>query len=355
MSLLDPALLARIGDLELAARTVVDGLRSGPHRSPFHGYSAEFSQYRHYRPGDDLKYIDWKLLARTDRLYTKQFRETTDLAATIVIDSSASMAFAGEHDGSSFVSPAADPAGADAGSDGRASGGSGARGGSSGSSAGAARAASTRAGSGAAAASVTKLQYAAMAAAAIAYVISTQGDGIGLLAVQDEVQGKGARALTYVAPRSGGHHLRGVIAALARLTARGAAAPDAGVRRATDLLRRRGLLLVFSDFYDRETETLAELRRAARMGHDVVVFQVVTRAELEFPYRDDVDFRDLESSRAVLTNAREIRSAYKDAFTAFLERWRTQTRAEGIDYTLLVTDAPLDDALRGFLLRRATA
>jgi uncharacterized protein (DUF58 family) len=307
MSLLDPGLLARIGDLELAARTVVDGLRSGPHRSPFHGYSAEFSQYRHYRHGDDLKYIDWKLLARTDRLYTKQFRETTDVAATLVIDASASMAFTGD---------ARDAGGgADSGVD-----------------------------------AVSKLHYATMAAAALAYVISTQGDGIGLLAVQDE----DARALTYVAPRSGGHHLRGVIAALARLTARGAAAPDAGVRRATDLLKRRGLLLVFSDFYDREAETIAELRRAARMGHDVVVFQVVTRAELEFPYRDDVDFRDLESPRSLLTNAREIRSAYKDAFAAFVERWRTRTRAEGIDYTLLVTDAPLDDALRGFLLRRET-
>jgi uncharacterized protein (DUF58 family) len=317
VSLLDPALLARIGDLELAARTVVDGLRSGPHRSPFHGYSAEFSQYRHYRPGDDLKYIDWKLLARTDRLYTKQFRETTDLAATMVIDASASMAFAGDASASAIASAAERPA------------------------------IPTRSsGEG-----VSKLHYATMAAAALAYVISTQGDGIGLLAVQDE----DARSLTYVAPRSGGHHLRGVIAALARLTARGAAAPDAGVRRATDLLRRRGLLLVFSDFYDREAETLGELRRAARMGHDVVVFQVVTRAELEFPYREDVDFRDLETSRGVLTNAREIRAAYKDAFAAFVERWRTQTRAEGIDYSLLVTDTPLDDALRGFLLRRAVA
>jgi uncharacterized protein (DUF58 family) len=309
MALLDPALLARIGDLDLAARTVVDGLRSGPHRSPFHGYSAEFSQYRHYRPGDDLKYIDWKLLARTDRLYTKQFRETTDLAATIVVDASGSMGFAGD---------TGDGAGA-----------------------------------------VAKLQYAAMAAAALAYVISTQGDAVGLLAVQEALQ-RGAqdeagRAMIYVAPRSGANHLRGVIAALARLTASGAAAPDVGVRRATDLLRRRGLLLVFSDFYDRETETLAELRRAARMGHDVVVFQVVTRAELEFPYREEIDFRDLESSRGVLTNAREIRTAYKDAFTAFLERWRTQTRAEGLDYTLLVTDTPLDEALRGFLLRRTAA
>ncbi len=326
MALLDPALLARIGDLELAARTVVDGLRSGPHRSPFHGYSAEFSQYRHYRPGDDLKYVDWKLLARTDRLYTKQFRETTDLAATLVLDCSGSMGFAGGDDASTNV-------------------GISAAAGTNANTSGAADARLTR---------VTKLHYAAMAAAALAHLVSTQGDGIGLLAVQAQEAG----ALTYVAPRTGGHHLRGLLAALARLQAQGAAAPDAGVRRATDLLRRRGLLLVFSDFYDREAETLAELRRAARIGHDVAVFQVITREEMEFPYRDDVEFRDLESpagTRGLLTHAREIRSAYKDAFAAFVERWRARTRAEGIDYTLLVTDTPLDDALRGFLLRRGEA
>jgi uncharacterized protein (DUF58 family) len=378
MALLDPALLARLGDLELAARTVVDGLRSGPHRSPFHGYSAEFSQYRHYRPGDDLKYIDWKLLARTDRLYTKQFRETTDLGATIMIDASGSMAFAGDgtSESGSESAPESGPgagAGAGAGSS-RLNAGGGLPG----------RVAQGRGANRAAAAtaSVSKLEYACIAAAALAYVISTQGDAVGLLAVQDAPDAaatqtaqtaqtargaqavrraregpgdRGGRAMTYLAPRSGMNHLRGVIAAMARLTASGAAAPDLGVRRATDLLRRRGLLLVFSDFYDREPETLGELRRAARMGHDVVVFQVVTRAELEFPYRDDIDFRDLESSRSLLTNAREIRTAYKDAFAAFVERWRAQTRAEGLEYTLLVTDRPLDEALRGFLLRRTVA
>src|SRR5215471_6569581 len=107
MALLDPALLARIGDLELAARTVVDGLRSGPHRSPFHGYSAEFSQYRHYRPGDDLKYIDWKLVARTDRVYTKQIRETTNMAAALVLDTSASMAFPTSRVGRVLLDPPA--------------------------------------------------------------------------------------------------------------------------------------------------------------------------------------------------------------------------------------------------------
>lgn len=289
---LDPAVLARIGDLDLIARTIVEGLRTGPHRSPFHGYSAEFSQYRHYRPGDELKYVDWKLLARTDRLYTKQFRETTDLSATLVLDCSGSMGFAGG-------------------------------------------------------AATTKLRYATMVAAALAHVIVRQGDAIGLFAPED----RDARP-AYLPPRGGAQHRQRLLATLAGLEARGDGTPDLAVRRATDTLKRRGMLFVFSDFYEREEETLAELRKAVRMGHDVAVFHTVTREEIDFPYRDDTEFRDMESARTLVTNAASIRRGYREAFAAFVERWRAHTRAEGMDYTLLVTDAPLDEALRGFLMRR---
>lgn len=292
---LDPALLARVGDLDLIARTIVEGLRTGPHRSPFHGYSAEFSQYRHYRPGDDLKYVDWKLLARTDRLYTKQFRETTDLSATLLIDASGSMGFTGSAAG--------------------------------------------------AAALPTKLRYATLVAAVLAHVIVKQGDAIGLFAAQEQTP-------AYLPARTGTHHRRRLLAALAGLSAGGGVTPDLAVRRATDTLKRRGMLFVFSDFYEREDETLAELRRAVRMGHDVAVFQTVTRSEIEFPYRDDTEFRDMESDRVVVTNAASIKRSYREAFAAFLERWRARTRAEGMDYTLLVTDTPLEEPLRGFLMRR---
>jgi uncharacterized protein (DUF58 family) len=290
---LTPALLARVGDLDVVARTVVDGLRAGPHRSPFHGYSAEFSQYRHYRPGDDLKYVDWKLLARTDRLYTRQFRETTDLAGHLVIDSSASM---GIGDAGGTVSP-------------------------------------------------TKLAVASMAAAALAYLLMRQGDAVGL-------QTFPAERSVVMPPRTGSTHVRALLAALARLDAAGTGRPDAAIRLAAETLRRRGLLLVFSDFYDEEERSVAELRRARAMGHDVAVFQVVTRSELEFPHRGDAEFRDVETGAVVAANAAAVRGAYRDAFTAFLERWRTRMRADGIDYTLLVTDLPLDETLRGFLLRR---
>jgi uncharacterized protein (DUF58 family) len=293
---LTPTLLATVGDLEVVARTIVDGMRAGPHRSPFHGYSAEFSQYRHYRPGDDLKYVDWKLLARTDRLYTRQFRETTDLAAHIVLDASASMGLGDGTPGEPMAGP-------------------------------------------------TKLAAASMAAAALAYLLTRQGDAVGLQTFSNE-------RLVFLPPRTGSTHARAVLAALARVQPGGAAPPDKAVRRATDTLRRRGLLLVFSDFYDREEETLAELGRARAMGHDVAVFQVVTRTELEFPFSGDAEFRDVESGATLAANAGAVRSAYRDAFAAFLERWRVRVRSQGIDYALIVTDAPLDEALRAFLLRR---
>jgi uncharacterized protein (DUF58 family) len=279
-SALDPALLLQIADLELVARLIVEGLVSGLHRSPFHGYSAEFSQYRHYRPGDDLKYVDWKLAARTDRVYTKQFRETTNMAAAIVLDTSASMTFGG------------------------------------------------------------KSRYAVAAAAALAHLVSTQGDAVGLV-TRDR----------FIPPRTGRQHLRGLLATLTAIEPREAWRPD-DVRRAAEHLGRRGLLLVLSDFYDDEEGTFAELRRAARSGHEVVLFQVMGREEIEFPYRRDVEFVDLESGRAVAVDAVQARREYTDAVASFLERWRRRAGSEGFQYALMITDTPLDRALRHFLLAR---
>jgi len=287
-SALDPALLARISDLELVARILVEGLVSGLHRSPFHGYSAEFSQYRHYRPGDDLKYVDWKLVARTDRIYTKQFRETTNMAAAIVVDTSASMNFPDDSD-----------------------------------------------------VALSKFRYAIVTAAALAHLISSQGDAIGLVAPN-----------RFLAPRAGRQHLRGLLAALANLMPEGAWNPGAIVRQAAERLGRRGLLLVFSDFYDEEDVTLAELRRAAKLGHEVVVFQVMSRPEIDFAYRRDVEFVDLESGRALAVDAATARRSYTDAVAAFLERWRQGAGAEGFQYSLLVTDTPPERGLRNFLLAR---
>src|SRR5688572_10647850 len=158
MSVLDPAALSAIHDLELVARVTVEGALSGLHRSPFHGYSAEFSQYRHYRPGDDFKYVDWKLFARTDRVYTKQFRETTNVRVQVVLDASGSMGFTGT-------------------------------------------------------AGASKFDYARLIAAGFAHLVISQGDAAGLVVHDDEIRG-------YTGARSGRTHLRGLLATLSKVTPR---------------------------------------------------------------------------------------------------------------------------------------
>jgi len=280
-----PEVLATIGDLELVARIVVEGLVSGLHRSPFHGYSAEFSQYRRYRPGDDLKYVDWKLVARTDRVYTKQFRETTNLAAAIVLDTSASMDF-----------PRLP---------------------------------------------ISKFRYAVIVAAALSHLVGGQGDASALLA--------GDR---FVPPRAGRAHGRRLLASLSTLQPGGAWRPAETVRRAADRLGERSLVLAISDFYDEEEATFAELRRASRMGHEVALFQILSRPEIEFPYRQDLEFSDLETGARLAINAGLARREYTDAVAAFLERMRSRAVAEGFQYSLIVTDTPPGVALRSFLLSR---
>jgi uncharacterized protein (DUF58 family) len=291
--MLDPALLSAIGDLELVARVMVDGTVSGLHRSPFHGYSAEFSQYRHYRHGDDFKYIDWKLFARTDRLYTKQYRETTNMVAQVAIDASASMAYRGG-------------------------------------------------------AGVAKIEYARLLAAALAYLISGQGDGVGLV-VYDEV------VRQYIPSRPGPLHLRGLLVALTKVEASGRTAAAGSLARAIDLLRRRGLLVIISDLYDEDDAIERELKRAVRMGHEVAVFHVLSRDEIDFPFRGDVELEDLETHRTLVTSGGTAGVTYRRDVADFLERWRARCAAYGIDYTRVLTDMPLDVALRGYLLKRTGA
>ncbi len=299
--LLDPAVVGAIDDLELAARLIVEGARSGQHRSPFHGFSNEFSQYRAYRPGDDLKYLDWKVLARTDRLYTRQFRETTNMSVVLVVDTSASM---------HYPSTPSTPYG---------------RSGPSG--------------------GISKFRYAIIMAAALAHLIIKGGDAVGLMTMQGE-------KLVYVPPRGGRGHLRVLLAQLAQLTPSTHWDPARVLTRAADLLRRRGMVLALSDFYDDEETTRVELRRVARRGHDVAVLQVVSRDEVDLPFSSDVEFEDLESGARVVVDARAARGSYRDQMAAFLEAWRTGARRDGLDYALMTTDEAPSDALRAYLLKR---
>jgi uncharacterized protein (DUF58 family) len=287
--MLAPVLLSAISDLEFVARVAVEGALSGLHRSPFHGYSAEFSQYRDYRAGDDLKYVDWKLFARTDRIYTKQFRETTNVRVQVVLDASASMGYRVES-------------------------------------------------------GVSKLDYGRMLGAALTHLTAGQGDATGLT-VYDE------RIRMYLGSRPGRTHLRAVLTALANTVAAGKTASAEALRRAIDLLRSRGVLVLISDLHEDEDTVEAELRRASRMGHDVTVFHVLTADELAWRWGGDLELEDSETGQRVLSSG-AAGAEYQRRVHMFVQRWRERCTAAGIEYVLARTDAPLDHTLREYLLHR---
>lgn len=290
MSALSPAVVAAIDDLELAARLVVEGLRTGGHRSPFHGYSTEFRQHRPYRAGDDLKYLDWKLFARSDRLYTRQFRETTNLSVMLVLDTSASMAFP--------------PQG------------------------------------------ISKARYGAIIAAALAYLVSEQGHAVGMMTMTHG-------GLSYVPARGGRPHLRSLLARIDRMESVGAWDPARTIARGAQLLQRRGVVIVISDFYDAEDETRRELRRVVQRGHDVAMLQLLSPKELVLPFNGQVELEDVESHARELVDAGAIAAQYKTAVGEFLDRCRTHALRDGIDYALMTTDMAPEQALRDYLLRRS--
>lgn len=281
--------LQSLRDLELATKVTVEGLRQGLHRSPFHGYSAEFSQYRHYRPGDDLKYVDWKAFARTDRIYTRQFRETTNMSALFVLDVSKSM---------DFGAP-------------------------------------------------SKFVLARSVAAILGTLVLDQGDAAGVLAVEQRAH--------LVPPRSGHHHLRVMLAELASLTPVGQVPIAESLRRASTILKRRGLVIVISDVYEDE-EAIGQIRRLARMGHDVIVIHTLAREELTLDIGGAAELVEPEHGGRLMVQPSAVRDGYVAAFNRWLDDVERGLRRDGIDYLRLITGDPLEPALRRFLVgRRAVA
>ncbi|MDP2319765.1 MAG: DUF58 domain-containing protein [Acidobacteriota bacterium] len=294
--------LQSLRDLELVTRTTVEGLRQGLHRSPFHGFSAEFSQYRHYRHGDELKYVDWKAFARTDRLYTRQFRETTNLSALFVLDVSRSMNFPRGDKPSTFAHGAtADKSG------------------------------------------LSKFDLARQVTAILGTLVLDQGDAAGVLAVDDRAR--------LVPPRSGHHHLRVFLAQVGQLAPTGEASLEDALRKAATVMKRRGLVIVVSDLYE-EAEALPQVRRLRRMGHDVVVIHTLAREELTLDVGGAAELVDLESGRSLMVQP----SAVRDGYVAAVRQWLTSVHdavtGDGIEYLRLVTGEPLEPALRRFLMRR---
>ena len=287
---LDPGLLARIADLELAARLIVEGARLGAHRSPYTGTGAEFQQMRPYLPGDDLKHLDWKHYARTDRLFTRVYRETTEWPVMLAIDTSRSMAF-------------------DEG------------------------------------AGASKLQVAVLLAAALAYLLVQQGEAVGLVSHDEDV------GLSLPA-RTGRLHFVRMLGTLGRLRADGGTDLAGALRRAAARLGRRGCVALISDLYGTDGWQTA-LRETRRMGHEVVVFQVLAPGEQRLASAGDVEFVDLETGERMVASTPAVREAYEQRVRAFVEAQRAFALAEGMTFVDVATDRPLDAVLRAFTQQRA--
>jgi uncharacterized protein (DUF58 family) len=291
-SYLSPATLARLGSLELKAKTIVEGFLSGLHRSPFKGFSVEFAEYRQYLPGDDLATLDWKVYARTDRHFIKKFEEETNLDCHLLLDVSASMGY----------------------------------------------------GSG----EVTKLQYGAFLAAALAFLMNRQHDAVGLIAFDDKI-------IEMRAPSARAGHLTALLITLDRLEVGGQTNVAKPLNDLAEAIHKRGLVVLISDLLDNPDRVIEGLKHFRYRGTEVIVFHVLDPAELRFPFEQAARFRDTETLNEVLAVPSVVRDQYLKAMTSMQERYRRELRLAGIDYVMLDTSVPLETALMSYLLTRRRA
>jgi uncharacterized protein (DUF58 family) len=292
---LDPAVLGSISSLDLVARTVVDGFVAGLHRSPDFGFSQEFAEYRAYTPGDDLRHVDWNLFARTERCYLKRYRGETNSQLTILLDASNSMNYTSGKAGSAQPS---------------------------------------------------KMDYARFVAASLFYLaIHNQRDAAGLIVFDDEVR-------DYIRPSTRQGQLHRLLAGLEQAEPRARTDFTKPLLHFQELLHRRGIVIVVSDFYEAPEAIVRTIEPLRFHGNEVVLFHVLDPQEIKPDLRGPAILVDLETSQRLEVIPEYARNEYRRKVDAHIEQLSNRARGAGIDYHLLVTDQPLDTALREYLAIR---
>jgi uncharacterized protein (DUF58 family) len=287
---LDPEALARIGSMALVAREVVEGFVSGRHRSPYHGFSVEYADHRAYTPGDELRALDWKLLARTDKYFIKLFEEETNLRGTILLDCSRSMSFK--------------------------------------------------------TGSLDKLGYGSYLAAALAYLMIRQNDSVGLVLFDKEIR-------RYIPPRSTPIHFRHIIDELNRQTVGEDTDVGAILHELAERIKRRGLIILISDLIDDVEQVIGGLQHFRHRHHEVIVFHVMDDAELTFPFDRMTRFKDIEGTARLIANPNSLRERYLERIREFGDRLRGECFERNISYNLACTKQPYADFLAAFLDKRS--
>jgi uncharacterized protein (DUF58 family) len=289
-TLLRPQDLRQYRNLLFAAKMVVEGFYAGKHRSPYHDFSAEFADYRSYVPGDEIRALDWKAVARTDRLYVKLFRKETDMSGYLLVDKSASMGFAGLE-------------------------------------------------------GVSKLEYSNYLAASIAYLMLKQGDRPGLAMCDDSLQG-------YTPPAGTLTHLHGILHRLETSKAKGGTNVSGALRTLFPIAKRRGLVIVLSDLLEEPDALFSVLGMYLHRGFTVVLFHVLTEEELKLPGASTARFTDPEGPDVLSVDADSIRIAYRSELQGWLDTLSGGAKARGIHYHLLSTSSAYHEALRTYLTSR---
>jgi uncharacterized protein (DUF58 family) len=283
----DPKVLARIGNLELVARSVVDGFINGLHRSPYFGASVDFAEHRGYVPGDDIRRVDWRLYARTDRYYIKEYEADSNSNFAVLLDVSRSMGFGSE--------------------------------------------------------GLTKLDYARMLAGCLTYLVHRQRDRVGLVAFDSDI-------VEFVPPSA--KHMDTTLHVLDRLKPARPGSLREPMNKIAEHFGRRGLLVLISDLYEEPDAVLEAIGPLRFRGHDMIVFHVMDRAELDFEYADPSAFEDLESGEQIPIVPEALAGQYRELVQAHITGLTERFSANRIDYTLVNTSAPLDHALFSYLSTR---
>ena len=285
---LNPSVLSTISGLELIAKTVVDGFVYGLHRSPDFGFSQEFAEYRAYTPGDDLRHVDWNVYARTERAYLKRYRGETNTALLVMLDASASMGFGS---------------------------------------------------------TVTKFEYAKYLAASLVYLAHLQRDKAGLIVFHDVVA-------NFIEPSSRQGQLMRLLHGIDAAALGKGTNLEASLEHVHPFIKRRGMVVMLSDCFDKPEKIVKAMEPLRYRGNEVVLFHVLDATEIEPNIKDDAYLQDMETGQAIEASPDFLKNEYRQKINAHIEALRSAAQGAGIDYQLLRTDRPLDDALREYLTLR---
>jgi len=313
---LDPSIISKLSNLELKAKFIVEGFISGLHKSPYHGFSVEFAEHRQYMPGDDLKYLDWKVLGRTDRYYIKQFEEETNLKSYLILDTSKSMSFTSSDPayekfsrfGKFFKNKSIDLRN------------------------------NKKKG-------ISKLEYATYLAAAITVLMNFQKDAVGLVLYDENIN-------TYIPPKATNQNLKLILSHLAGIKSFGETNTAASLNNIAERIKRRGLVIVFSDLFDDQDAVINSLKHFRYKKNEVIVFQILDPMEMSIVLDSPTIFRDVETQKEIMSQPISFVESYRDAVKEFIGNYKKACLMNNIDYALLSTDMPFENALLEYLNKR---